>query len=136
MCLDLFAGTGVLGFEAASRGAEQVVLIEQDRQLVDLMQAQIQQLDAAGVVVEQGDALTWLRTAVPDFDIIFLDPPFGQGLVQKCCDLILKTKKLRSGGLIYIESEPGIVPPLSWKIKKQMAAGQVQCMLLTLKQKD
>jgi 16S rRNA (guanine966-N2)-methyltransferase len=112
------------------------VLIEQDRQLVDLMQAQIQQLGAAGIVVEQGDALTWLQTAAQDFDIIFLDPPFGQGLLQKSCDLILKLEKLRSGGLIYIESEPGIDPPLSWKIKKQTAAGQVQCMLLTLEQKD
>jgi 16S rRNA (guanine966-N2)-methyltransferase len=127
----LFAGTGALGFEAASRGAKQVVMIERDGQLIQQLREQIRQLDTNDIITEQCDALTWLRATNKSFDIVFLDPPFGQGLIEKSCD-VLKTKGcLRVGGMIYIESGQPATQPAGWCVKKQTTAGQVQCMLLT-----
>ena len=130
-CLDLFAGTGALGFEAASRGAKQVVMIEKEGQLIRQLQEQIRQLDTNDIVAEQCDALNWLRATNKSFDIIFLDPPFDQGLIEKSCDLIKVKGCLRSGGMIYIESGQLAIQPAGWCVKKQTTAGQVQCMLLT-----
>jgi 16S rRNA (guanine966-N2)-methyltransferase len=127
----LFAGTGALGFEAASRGAKQVVMIEKDGQLIQQLQEQVRQLDTKDIITEQGDALTWLRATNKSFDIVFLDPPFGQGLIEKSCTLIKTKGCLSVGGMIYIESGQPVTKPTGWCVKKHTTAGQVQCMLLT-----
>lgn len=79
-CLDLFAGSGALGFEAASRGAAQVVMVERDGTLVRNLQQTKGRLSAGQVDIIHADALEWLNTARGPFDIVFIDPPFAQDL--------------------------------------------------------
>lgn len=130
-CLDLFAGSGALGFEAASRGAARVVMVEKNQQLVDLLRRQVETLHAAVVEIVQADAVQWLADSRADFDLVFLDPPFGQGLVASTLSLLAGTKVLRAGARIYVETEAGlIIDPGRFQIKKQKRAGQVQYMLL------
>ncbi len=101
-CLDLFAGTGALGLEAASRGAESVVLVESDAGAVRRLEATRDKLQAANVRIVRADALQWLKRATEKFDLIFLDPPYAQQrlpeLLPQCRDL------LTPGGLVYAES--------------------------------
>jgi 16S rRNA (guanine966-N2)-methyltransferase len=103
-CLDAFAGTGALGFEAASRGAVQVVLLERDAQLVGAMRATQQRLQAGeGLHIEAADALAWMaRCAAASFDLVFLDPPFGAGLADAA--LAAAARLVVPGGFIYFES--------------------------------
>ncbi len=101
-CLDLFAGTGALGLEAASRGAESVVLVEPESGAVPRLEAPRDKLQADNVRIVRADALQWLKRATEKFDLIFLDPPYAQQrlpeLLPQCRDL------LTSGGLVYAES--------------------------------
>ena len=79
--LDAFAGTGALGFESASRGAAEVLLLERDTPLVDSLQAVKQRLKAEAVSVLRGDAMSWMSRAAPDrFELVFVDPPFDAEL--------------------------------------------------------
>ena len=131
VCLDLFAGSGALGFEAASRGAARVVMIEQNKQLVDQLQRQAETLQATSVEIIHMDAIKWLATAAPEFDLVFLDPPFGKGLVAELITLLANGRALRTGGQVYLETEAGLaIDPDGFQIKKQKRAGQVQYMLL------
>ena len=131
VCLDLFAGSGALGFEAASRGAARIVMIEQNRQLVDQLQRQAETLHATSVEILCTDAIKWLETAAPVFDLVFLDPPFGKGLVAEIITLLADGRGLRAGGRVYVETEAGLTfDPVGFQIKKQKRAGQVQYMLL------
>lgn len=129
-CLDLFAGTGALGFEAASRGARSVVLVEQDyNRANNLMQMQ-QILRADQVEVLHHDALVWLQQSDRTFDIIFLDPPFASGLLVGSLTLLESRAILRPGGVIYVElGNQESVPP-GWRVHKQTRAGRVQAGLL------
>ena len=131
-CLDLFAGTGALGLEAASRGADQVVLVEREPELSRQLEVQVHRLGAGEVTIHQADALVWLPAAKKEaYDIIFLDPPFGLGLISKCLEIVVATRCLARQGLVYVESErPAPQLPLGWYIKKQATAGHVHCMLL------
>jgi len=128
-CLDLYAGTGVLGLEAVSRGAAGVVLVEQNQLLAKQLQQNVETLGATGACIEQSDALTWLQHTRQKFDLVFLDPPYGQGLIEKSCTLLRKNECLHSHALIYIEAEQGIQIPSYLKIKKQGVAGQVEYLL-------
>ncbi|HET9047909.1 MAG TPA: 16S rRNA (guanine(966)-N(2))-methyltransferase RsmD [Chiayiivirga sp.] len=86
-CLDLFAGSGALGLEAASRGAAQVVMIERDTRALANLRASVQRLDASQVEVVADDALAWLaRPPTCAFDLVFIDPPFASGLMQTVLD--------------------------------------------------
>ena len=80
-CLDLFAGSGSLGFEAASRGAAEVIMVERDPTVVGCLQASAERLSAAQVTILQTDAATYLQTSPDPFDIVFLDPPFQSALL-------------------------------------------------------
>jgi 16S rRNA (guanine966-N2)-methyltransferase len=131
VCLDLFAGSGALGFEAASRGAAKVVMIEQNPDLVSSLQKQAQALHADEVEVIQADAVKWLQNTRTRFDLVLLDPPFGKNLVHELCRLLSGNTVLRPGALVYVESEPGLViDPDTFHIFRQSRAGQVQYMLL------
>ncbi|MBM2830426.1 MAG: rRNA ((966)-N(2))-methyltransferase RsmD [Gammaproteobacteria bacterium] len=129
-CLDLYAGTGALGFEAISRGAANVVLVEQNPLAAEQLQKNIETLGATGIRLERSDALQWLQHARQKFDLVFLDPPFGQGLIEKSCALLQENECLRPGALIYVEAEQDIQIPSGFTIKKQGIAGQVNYMLL------
>ena len=115
--LDLFAGTGALGFEAASRGAAEVVLVERDPVLAADLRAQALRLHADAVRVVQADALAWLRTPPADaapFDIVFLDPPFEAGLWEPAAALLPAV--LAPAAWVYVEAPAGRLPalPAGW----------------------
>jgi 16S rRNA (guanine966-N2)-methyltransferase len=130
-CLDLYAGTGALGFEAASRGASSVVLVEQQRSLVAALRRQAEAFRANTVEIVHADAIQWLRATCLRFDLVFLDPPFGAGLVARSLDLINANRLLRPGGLVYVESESGLVlAAAEFRMIKHGRAGQVQYALL------
>jgi len=123
-CLDLYAGTGALGLEAVSRGAGSVVLVENDPALVNQLAENIKTLDTKEACLERSDALGWLRCNTKQFDLVFLDPPFGQGLVEESCDLLRELNCLKPHALIYIEAEHDLQLPPYLAIKKQDSAGQ------------
>ncbi|MED5622249.1 16S rRNA (guanine(966)-N(2))-methyltransferase RsmD [Ideonella sp. BN130291] len=132
-CLDAFAGSGALGFEAASRGAASVVLLERDPALVRQLRAAQQRLQASTVRVEQADALAWMRRAAPaSFDLVCLDPPFDAGLFEPA--LAAARRLLREDGVLYLEapepwSEP-VLAPLGYRLRRQGRAGAVHFHLL------
>ena len=137
-CLDLFAGTGALGFEAASRGAASVTLIESNRVASGQIRGLIDRLGARNMTLIEGDALANLsRLPTQFFDVIFLDPPFEQGLLEQVLPKIMNI--LKPGGLIYIESEMPITASLigAWapqaplSIIKADKAGKVYYHLLS-----
>jgi len=103
-CVDAFAGTGALGFEAASRGAESVLLCEQDAALVAQLQALKTKLSAEAVRVERGNGVTALeRTSAGSLHVVFLDPPFDNAALYAPA-LSAAVRALRPGGVIYLEA--------------------------------
>jgi len=131
--LDLFAGTGALGFELASRGAARVTLVERNPALVAALQRTKQKLSADGVTIIAGDALACARS-IPDrsFDIVFLDPPFGDDLLQPA--LHAAGRIVTSGGVVYAESgaplDPTEAASCGLRIVRAGQAGQVHFHLL------
>jgi len=130
-CLDAFAGTGALGFEAASRGAASVQLIEQDPALIDALRLSRDKLKAQSVTITRADAVTWMHAAAAaSFDLVLLDPPFDQPLLL---DAALKaaTHLVTDGGFLYIET-PGAIaePPRGFTLWRQDRAGAVSYQLL------
>jgi len=104
-CLDLFAGTGALGLEAASRGAASVVLVELDRGLCRALSEFGREWPGGDVLtVVQADARRWLERTEDRFDIVFVDPPFGAGLYAATLDALARPGLLAPGALVYVES--------------------------------
>lgn len=128
--LDLFAGTGALGFEAASRGAAHVQLVEQAPVALAGLHALQRKLQASHVHIQAGDAHAYLRKpANPKYDLLMLDPPFGQGWLERLWPLI--PHALTRGGLIYLEAEFKIEQfPVEFTLLRQGQAGQVCFYLL------
>jgi 16S rRNA (guanine(966)-N(2))-methyltransferase RsmD len=115
-CADIFAGTGALGLEAASREASVVQLCEQDTVLVEQLQAHIDRLKASAVHVQRTDGVSWLaRQAPQSWDVVFIDPPFESQLFQPA----LKTAALsvKYDGWIYLEA------PKKWNDNELSALG-------------
>lgn len=126
-CLDLFAGSGALGIEAASRKAKQVVLVEKDKQSVKNLIEHIHLLAADCITVVSNDALKFLRQSpATKFDLVFLDPPFGQDLLTPCCSLLEQLGWLNTTAYVYLELESqGVLNlPPSWEIIRHTTAGQ------------
>jgi 16S rRNA (guanine966-N2)-methyltransferase len=129
--LDLFAGTGALGFEAASRGAGRVVLVEKNPLLAKELSATRLKLDAVRCEVLSADAQSVLAGPAPAFDVIFLDPPFGQDWLPRIWPGV--AAKLKPGGLIYVESETRCEAPPGWVSIREDKAGAVAYHLLQAK---
>jgi 16S rRNA (guanine966-N2)-methyltransferase len=129
-CLDAFAGSGALGFEAASRGAAQVVLVERDADLARRLQASAQRLRADTVRVEVGDALRWMSDGPRSgFDLVLLDPPFDAGLLERA--LALAAPLVVPGGFVYAEAGAAIARwPPELEPWREARAGQVYFRLL------
>jgi 16S rRNA (guanine966-N2)-methyltransferase len=128
-CLDLFAGSGALGLEALSRGARELVFVEQAVAASRALQEQLSRLGAEGKahVTEMG-AARYLRSVPLAFDIVFLDPPFGQNALAEFVPLLDVGGWLRPGALVYLENEKSAgVPPLPprWQLLKSKSAGEV-----------
>jgi len=132
-CLDLFAGTGALAFEALSRGAATAVLIERSQKIVDVLRSSAEFLDAQNARVECADAVSFLnRPADRRYDIVFLDPPFADDLVEECCQLLQSNGWLADRAAIYIEqdkSKPLPSLPAEWQISRDKKAGHVRFVL-------
>ena len=132
-CLDLFAGTGALAFEALSRGAATAALIERSQKIVDVLRSSAELLDAQNARVECADALSFLnRLADRRYDIVFLDPPFADDLVEECCQLLQSNGWLADRAAIYIEqdkSKPLPTLPPGWQIVRDKKAGHVRFVL-------
>jgi 16S rRNA (guanine966-N2)-methyltransferase len=127
-CLDLFAGSGILGFEAASRGARSVTLVEQDpRAFAALRQAQ-KTLQAAQVELVRGDAVKFLNSRSRSFDVVFLDPPYNRGWLERIEPLL--DRVLQPDGWLYVEAEAPLEGLAGWTTVKQGRAGQVHFHLM------
>lgn len=133
-CLDAFAGSGALGFEAFSRGASAVCFIEQNKIAMDHLKANITQLHAPQLTTILGNACDYLTNATQPFDIIFLDPPFNSKLLEICLEKLISSPIIHSESLIYIETASlPVIDPANWMILKQKKAGQVHYGLLKKK---
>jgi 16S rRNA (guanine966-N2)-methyltransferase len=127
-CLDLYAGSGALGFEAASRGAARVVMVEKDRAALAELERSRAALGAAQVVIAGGDAESFLARGHERFDVIFLDPPFRQNAVPAILEKL--PLRLEPGGRVYVESDTPVEAPPRWTEIKRGKAGQVSYQLL------
>jgi len=130
-CLDLFAGSGALGLEAASRGAARVTLVEADPVAARQLQAHCETL-AAGTAVQllRGDALHFLHDAQPEhaFDVVFVDPPYRLGLLPHCLDAL--PRLLAADARVYVEDAAPLAPPAGWEVLREDRAGRVHYGLL------
>jgi 16S rRNA (guanine966-N2)-methyltransferase len=128
--LDLFAGSGALGFEAASRGAEEVVLVERDAELAQGLRDSAHRLKADAVRVEAAEALGWLRGA-PDrrFDLVFLDPPFESSLLQPAADALAPW--LAPQAWIYVElpARAAFTAPPGWRLHREGGTREARHLL-------
>ena len=125
-CLDLFAGSGALGFEAASRGAARVVMVEQDRAVFDTLAKTHEAIGARQVELVFDDAFAYLKKSSEAFDVVFLDPPFRQNVLPAA----LRSLKPKSGMRVYVESAEPFAAGEAWRELKRARAGQVSYQLL------
>jgi 16S rRNA (guanine966-N2)-methyltransferase len=131
-CLDLFAGSGALGFEALSRGAASAVLVDRDPQIVDHLQDTAKKLGAANAQCVASDALKFLAQAPTPFDVVFLDPPYASTVLAQVC-VRLDEGWLAPAALVYLETpadagSPEV--PSGWSMHRSKRAGQVGYHLL------
>ncbi len=129
-CLDLFAGSGALGLEALSRGASHVTFVERDAQAARAIETCLTQWDpghAHDWMLIEADARAFLDGAVRPFDIVFLDPPFGSGLIEMACARLEHAGWLAPDARVYLECPASTSPavPQGWKRAKAKQAGQV-----------
>ena len=142
-CLDLYAGSGALGFEAMSRGAGPVVMVERDGAAFRALGDNAKLLGAVQLELVRGDALEFVRrlagstpsdvgggSGARRFDLVFLDPPFGTGVPEELLPLLRSL--LAPGARIYIESGRPVELPEPWVVDKSGRAGQVHFQLLRL----
>lgn len=134
-CLDLFAGSGALGFEAASRGAARVLMVERNARAAAQLRANQARLDARNIEIAEADALRLAAGLAPgSFDVIFLDPPFGdEALLSRALELVVPL--VAQDGAIYVECgdplDPAGIDALSgWSVARDGKAGAVRYHLL------
>ena len=131
-CADLFAGTGALGFEAASRGAASVLMIEKHPRAQEVLRQDIDQLQAVQVKLHSGGAMSMIEDLKPDsFDIVFVDPPFDSNLQGLVLERLDKIACVRRGGFVYVESPAmkPISPPEGWRVWRDQQLGEVRMQL-------
>jgi 16S rRNA (guanine966-N2)-methyltransferase len=125
--LDLFAGSGALGFEALSRGAAQVTFVDREPQIGRYLTETLQRLDSTQGEVHTADSQGWLAIAPRPYDIVFLDPPFAANSLPEICRQLEAQGWLASPALIYVESpaDAELHLPANWQVIKSKTAGQV-----------
>lgn len=128
-CLDLYCGSGAFGFEASSRGAAEVVMVDSNRDVTATLQENSILLKAQGIQIVQRDVSAFLQTTEPSpFDIVFLDPPYSKDLLFPCCEQLETNGWLKQGAYIYLEAEHEVDQaslPLNWVLAKNKRAGKV-----------
>jgi len=126
-CLDLFAGSGALGFEALSRGARRVVMVERDRATARALRDNALKLDAKGAQVVESDAISYLDRASGPFDVVFVDPPYASDLARRALERL--SPCVAAGGRVYVESGEPIEPGPAWRTLREDRAGAVRYAL-------
>lgn len=129
-CLDLFAGSGALGFEAASRGAERLVMVEKNPVVLRALQENLKKLGCMNVSAHCQDGLEFASRDAHLYDVIFLDPPFQSDYLPKLLKIL--PQHLNEKGVVYVESGAAVEVPPPWQVKKSGRAGQVHYQLLGL----
>lgn len=128
-CLDLFAGSGALGLEAASRGAGKVVLVERAPRVADALDSNIRLLQGAGrVELLRQDALKFASSSSRAFDVVFLDPPYRQGWLDRLTPFL--PRLLKTDGALYVEAEEALASLGEWVTVRSGQAGQVYYHLM------
>jgi 16S rRNA (guanine966-N2)-methyltransferase len=128
VCLDLFAGSGALGFEAASRNARSVVMVERNPGAFRALQANQALLSADSVELVRGDAIRFIGSDTRKYDVVFLDPPFRLGLLPSLLELL--PPRLQPGGRVYVEAEQVPELPAGYVELRRSRAGKVHSLLL------
>ncbi len=127
-CLDLFTGSGGLSFEALSRGAESITMLELDKKAANQLQQNLTTIGATNANVLNTDSLKYLAQTGTPHDLVFIDPPFRKDLIQNIIDLLEANNWLTPHAMIYIEAEKElgeIVTPSHWRLHREKIAGQV-----------
>ena len=127
-CLDLFAGSGALGFEALSRGAREVVLVERSMPIRRALAANAARLGAERMRLIAGDALEFAATTPERFDIVFVDPPYGSGLAEAALRQL--PRLLNVDALVYVESDRAFSAPQPWRRVREGRAGAAHYCLI------
>lgn len=127
-CLDLFAGSGVLGLEAASRGAACVTLVENQRRVVAALQESVTMLGANQISVVHADALEFLSRDGAAYDVVFIDPPFADGPPIAVMESL--SRRLAAGARVYVECDRKFEPPQGWRTLRHDRAGMVHFHLM------
>jgi 16S rRNA (guanine966-N2)-methyltransferase len=126
-CLDLFAGSGALGFEALSRGAARVTMVESDREVAAALRESARELGAGDLEIVQSDALKYLTRSRERFDVVFLDPPFASDLALRAMQRL--PGLLNPGARVYVESDAALELPSTWRLVRDDRAGAVRYAL-------
>ena len=132
-CLDLFSGSGALGLEALSRGAKQVVFVDSQKKAMDQIKANASLLKASNADYMTMSSEAYCKNANEAFDVVFLDPPFHQGLLDGCLSALIDESLLSEDARVYVEGESPLdekVVSESWEILKSKSAGKVYYYLL------
>jgi 16S rRNA (guanine966-N2)-methyltransferase len=133
-CLDLYSGSGALGFEALSRGALQVTMVDKSRRVYQQLNQNLRLLSCENADTLNMDAIAFLsaqsvnKKTETKYQIVFLDPPFNQGLLDKSCDMLEQQQLLAENSYIYIEAEKNLQLnniPVCWHKTKEKKAGQL-----------
>lgn len=127
-CLDAFAGSGALGFEALSRGAAHVVLVDESPEVVALLKEELALFKAANAEIYRASVPQQLKKPNKLFDIVFLDPPYQENILLPCCFHLENQGFLANEAYIYLEAKSTLVAddlPPNWQIIKSKKAGQV-----------
>lgn len=138
-CLDAFSGSGALGFEAASRGAGEVVMLECASTVARQLRANVRLLDCPAIAIHETDSLRWLSAAGRPFDVVFLDPPYDDGLLAPSMALLQSRGWVGPGSHIYLEAaRRGGFPelPAGWELIRDKSAGQVEYGLVLVSASD
>ena len=133
VCLDLFAGSGALGFEAASHQAREVVMIEKATRVVRDLHENANALEADNISIINNDYLRFLENCDQKFDIVFVDPPYRFENIDLISRTIDQSSLLNSDARIYTESSKPLLPstlPSSWRIIREKRCGQVHATLI------
>lgn len=125
-CLDAFAGSGALGFEAHSRGAADVLLLEQNPNVYSNLLKIASSFSSPNLIVRKTDTCKFLQQTNESFDIVFLDPPFAKNYLPLCLEILSNSTLLKLDGLLYIESPHEVeIDPTIWQQIKLKRAGQI-----------
>ena len=131
-CLDLFAGSGALGFEALSRGAGRTVLVEREPLVVRALEASAERFGEPRPQIVRADAFSYLNAPAQPFDLVFLDPPFAAGWLPELCTLLEVRGWLAPRAFVYLEcaASDAVVPlPEAWETVRETRAGEVRSVL-------